>query len=111
MLIETLLTLIICIWIGWKLREISAIRLHEKMKKEQQESRIHELAEKIQGTFIEATVEKIGDIFYVHNKETGEFLAQGESPEELSDALRTRFPEKRFVMEKKDLESIGIYYE
>ena len=110
-MLETLLIIIVGIFIGWKWREISAIRLHRKMQEEKQESRIHELAEKIQGTFIEATVEKIGDIFYMHNKETGEFLAQGLTGDELSENLRTRFPDKRFVMDKKDLNEIGIYNE
>ena len=110
-MLETLLIIIVCIFIGWKWREISAVQLHRKMQEEKRESRIQELADKIQGTFVEATVEKIGDIFYMHNKETGEFLAQGFTSEELSENLRSRFPDKRFVMEKKDLNSIGIYHE
>lgn len=111
MIIEILLIIIGAIWLGWKLREISAVRLYKQMKMEEQESRILELADKIQSTFIETNVEKIGDTFYLHDKATGEFLAQGDSSEELSTNLRTRFPEKRFVMDKKDLESIGIYDE
>lgn len=111
MFIEILLIIIGAIWLGWRLREISAIRLHKQMKKQEQESRILELADEIQSTFIETNVEKIGDTFYLHDKATGEFLAQGDSSEELSTNLRTRFPEKRFVMDKKDLESIGIYDE
>jgi len=110
-MLELLLIIIASIWIGWKWREISAIRIHRKMQEEKQESRIHELAEKIQGTFIEATVEKIGDIFYMHNKETGEFLAQGFTSEELSENLSSRFHDKRFVMDKKYLNEIGIYNE
>ena len=110
-MLETLLIIIVGIFIGWKWREISAIQLHRKMQEEKQESRIQELAEKIQGTFIEATIEKIGDIFYMHNKETGEFLAQGNTSDELSENLRSRFPDKRFVMQKKDLNAIGIYHE
>ena len=110
-MLETFLIIIVGIFIGWKWREISAIQLHRKMQEEKRESRIQELAEKIQGTFIEATVERIGDIFYMHNKETGEFLAQGNTSDELSENLRSRFPDKRFVMEKKDLKSIGIYHE
>ena len=110
-MLETLLIIIVGIFIGWKWREISAVQLHRKMQEEKRESRIQELADKIQGTFIEATVERIGDIFYMHNKETGEFLAQGVTSEELSENLRSRFPDKRFVMEKKDLNSIGIYHE
>ena len=110
-MLETLLIIIVGIFIGWKWREISAIQLHRKMQEEKQESRIHQLAEKIQGTFVEATVEKIGDIFYMHNKETGEFLAQGNTSDELSENLRSRFPDKRFVMDKKDLNAIGIYNE
>jgi len=108
---ELLLIVIASIWIGWKWREISAIQTHRKMMEENRESRIQELADKIQGTFVEATVEKIGDIFYMHNKETGEFLAQGNTSDELSENLRSRFPDKRFVMDKKDLNAIGIYNE
>ena len=111
MFIETLLLVIAGIWLGWKWREISAIRMMKQQRKEEQTSRIEELAEKIQQTFIETTVEKIGNIFYLHNKETGEFLAQGESPEELSNNLRARFPKNRFVMDKNDLNMIGIYDE
>ena len=111
MFMETLLLVIAAIWVGWKWREISAIRTMEKERKKRETSRIEELADKIQQTFIETRVEKIGQIFYLHDKETGEFLAQGETPEALSSALRERFPKKRFVMDKNDLNMIGIYDE
>ena len=111
MFIETLLLVIAGIWLGWKWREISAMRLHQKMRREQQESRIIELAERIQDSFVETTVERIGDMFYLHDADTGEFLAQGEDAEELSKNLRTRFPKKKFVMDKKSLNMIGIHNE
>ena len=111
MFIETLLLVIAGIYLGWKWREISAIRMMEKERKKRETSRIEELADKIQQTFVETTVEKIGNVFYLHDKETGEFLAQGDTPKELSNALRARFPKKRFVMDKNDLNMIGIYDE
>ena len=111
-MIETLLIIVGSIVTGWKLREITAIITYRKMQQEEQkQSRIEELAEKIEQSFIEASVRKIGDIFYVHNKKTGEFLAQGKDSIEISNALRSRFPKKRFVMDKNDLIMIGLYDE
>jgi hypothetical protein len=100
---------ILGVWFGWKLREVSAIRTMEKIQKEQEHSRIEQLAEELASKWVEMTVEDQNGVFYAYRKDDGSFLAQGKDAIELSKHLNARFPDKKFTLTKEQLLMIGIY--
>lgn len=53
-------------------------------------------------------VSKINGIFYVHNKETSEFLAQGATYRDVQDALEKRFPNVTFVGMQSNMKDSGF---
>jgi len=54
---------------------------------------------------IQITIEKHGDMIYVYNKETKQFMAQGKTQGELEKILLEKFPGKRFAASESDLEA------
>lgn len=55
-------------------------------------------------------IEKYGDIYYLFDKDTDAFMAQGKTEEELKDVVTKRFPGKRFMAAEKNLEELGLKF-
>jgi RNA binding exosome subunit len=103
-----LITIAIVCWIhgasiGWKAREKHAEQVLdnflEKMKEQAKEQ---------SDDLTRITIEKHNGVFYVYNLDTKEFMAQGSTKDEVEDALRARFPEKRFACKHETLEAMGF---
>ena len=82
--------ILVSVFVGWKLREKMAIirltnHLKEEIAKEEEES-----------TIVEMIIERTGDMFYLYNKETDMFLAQGKCLDEIKLVLEIRFPHTTF---------------
>jgi len=95
---------------GWKYREIVAQRQMAAIRKAVAQY-LHEQAEDVSKRTIEIVVRREGEQFFVYNKETDEFLAQGTTHQQISDALNSRFPGKIFVANKEDLKEMGYQHE
>jgi hypothetical protein len=54
---------------------------------------------------IEINIEKHGDMIYVYDRETKQFMAQGKTREELEKILLEKFPGKRFAAPESQLET------
>jgi hypothetical protein len=96
---------IVCVFIGWKLREAYAVR---------QISRIMKLSEEHQSEVPNKQLlklEKHSAVIYAFDSETDQFLGQGESLEDLVQLLVERFPDKRFTATPDNLKELGLYNE
>lgn len=101
-----LLSLAIGFVVGWYAREYRAkLYLHrlEHMMAQNFGTMVQEAAKNV----VEISISREGDMFYVHNKTTGEFLAQGRDHATITDVLNDRFPEATFMANPDDLEKIG----
>lgn len=98
-----LLGIAIGIPIGWKYREITAF---QAVRKYQQQ-----LANAAMEKTVFISVSKLEDQFLVHNQETGEFLAQGTTHEEIRSLLNKRYPDRVFVADPKNLREVGYKHE
>jgi hypothetical protein len=87
---------------GWKAREYQATRFLTNYRKAIEES----MAAEISNTIL-IDIQREGDQFFIYNKATGEFLAQGNSHTEVSVVLSSRFPCKRFIATPQNLEDVG----
>jgi hypothetical protein len=93
---------VFCVWMGWRLREKVAIIQLDKMNRE---------VEKIEQTTIEVvkvSIEQHSGRYYAYNYDHGNFMAQGNDWESLQKSLVDLFPNKKFILEEKNLEEVGI---
>ena len=91
--------------IGWAFVQLIAVLLHFRSKRRREELR-EELAENlaiIEQQMKEMTilrVEKVGEVFYVYNQVTDEFVCQGKDIKEVNAAWLFRYPGKRAVVDE-----------
>lgn len=93
------------IW-GWKAREYQAMRFLSNYQK-----MIEEAARAETVNTIMIDVQRDGDQFFIYNKETGEFLAQGTNHADVSAILGERFPSKRFTATPENLKDVGYKHD
>jgi hypothetical protein len=80
---------------GWYARERHARRLIDKM--------FSNVEETDDPSTLKINIEKHGSMFYVYDKETNDFMAQGRTKKELESNLTQRYPDKRFAADKDNL--------
>lgn len=90
---------------GWKAREEHAKNVTEKLINHLQESVERQVEENV----IQINIEKHNDMFYVYDRETNEFMAQGSSKDEVETNLQKRYPGKRFGCAESNLSQTGFY--
>ena len=96
------------VWIGgavsgWKAREEHAKQITEKLL-----DRLQESSEQDEES-IQITIEKHNNVFYVYDRETNEFMAQGSTNDEVETNLRKRYPGKSFGCAESNLSQTGFY--
>ena len=93
-------TLAIGVKLGWDARERHATRVLDRFMENLQE----EIEEEDNRIFIE--IEQHSGSFYVFNKITKEFMAQGKTRMELEETLAKRFPGKKFAASAEVLRTL-----
>lgn len=88
-------------YLGWKYREHTAIKMMERL-------RLEEVEEYVDNRKIAIKVEKMSNIWYVYKEEDGTFMAQGNSWEEVTDRIAERYPEKRFIIDPDNAKQVGL---
>jgi hypothetical protein len=88
---------------GWNLRERYAKRLLGMIAKQ-----VEEQIEQETQNLTHIVIEKHNDTFFVYDKETNRFMAQGTTKDEVEEVLKQRFPEKRFACSEKILHEMGF---
>lgn len=98
------LSLLVGIVYGWKLREVHAKVVTKRIMEELQEG----LEEQESDEMIQITIEQHNGVFYVYGREDNQFMGQGNTKEDLEDVLAKRFPGKRFACAEKVLKEVGF---
>ena len=98
------------VWIGgavagWRAREQHAKNVTEKFIEHIQNSVQQEDEENV----VQINIEKHNAVFYVYDKETHEFMAQGSSKDEVETNLKKRYPGKSFGCSESILSQTGFY--
>lgn len=101
------LVLIFCIGIfiigaayGWDLREKYAKHLLDKL--------VTHIESEVQEDMLHIIIEKHNEMFYVYDRQTKTFMAQGKSKEELENVLHDKYPNKRFACPESVLKEVGF---
>lgn len=98
-MIEFILFIAGCV-VGWHLRESFA-----RWQLAQLTQQIQDGLPKIKS--IPIKISKIGDMIYVHNESTGQFMAQGTTHEEISEKIVKMFPNTVFLASEVDAKDTG----
>lgn len=96
------------IWflIGWAVMKILQGYLERKNLELQQE--VDELQKRIKNRFIHVNIEKHGDVYYLYEKETDRFIAQGVNMEELKTHCDSRFKNNVIFANDEELKKAGL---
>lgn len=92
--------------IGWIISKIIIGYLNAKNAG--LEEQLVELTEKIKQRVVPVTVERHGDVYYIYEKETDNFVAQGRDAEEIKQILSNRWPNKTFLADEGNVKSTGL---
>jgi hypothetical protein len=79
--------------------------LHQKMIVTRIKNLMANISDVVDKEVIQINIEKHGDMVYVYNRETKQFMAQGKTREELEEILLQKFPGKRFAAPESELQS------
>ena len=97
---EFLIVLFIGMCLGWKYREYTAVKIMAKHKED--------IANKPPPK-IELTIENTGGRLYAYLAHDGSFAAQGDNWDKLTEALRDRYPGRKFKANEDNLKDVGFY--
>lgn len=92
--------------VGWAISKI--IIGYFEAKNKVLEAELTSLAEKIKESIIHVDIEKHGSVFYLYEKDTGNFIAQGACFEEISKHCKERFKNKSVVASEEQIEQFGL---
>jgi hypothetical protein len=92
--------------LGWVVMKIAQIYLEVKNRALAEE--IDQLQQRIENRFIQVDIEKHGDVFYLFEKKTGSFVAQGTNMEQLKAHCDARFKNKVIFANDDELKSAGL---
>lgn len=70
------------------------------------ENKVSELMEEFKKSMIDSKIEVADGVYYMYNRDTNEFLAQGKTFEELEKAARAKYPDKMFNVPHKELMAV-----
>lgn len=89
---------------GWVMREYTAMRKVDRLLKNLEK----DLSEKVMENVVHVIIERTETGFYVYNKETKEFMAQGVTRLDLETNLDKRYPGKKFAASDSNLKEVGF---
>jgi hypothetical protein len=87
---------------------LKAIELYLKAKNEALKEQIKDMTSQIKDNFIYVNIEKHGEMFYLFEKETNRFIAQGSNFDEIKEHCLTRFKDKSVITDEYQMDQLGF---
>ena len=103
-MIEHIVYILCMVFVGWHLRNFVLYYKFKMLVYKMDADLKKELAENV----VNVDISRHNDVLYLHDQQTGEFLVQGKTAEELRDALGKRYPNKTFVATGSMLKQNGL---
>ena len=97
---------IIWVLVGWAIAKIARLYLEARTQVLAEE--LDQLQKRIKNRFIQVNIEKHGEVYYLFEKETGNFIAQGSNMDELKAHCDARFKNKVVFANDEELKSAGL---
>lgn len=93
----------VVIWLAMKVFETYLAAKNEVL-----EEQIKDLTQKVKDSIIHVNIEKHGEVFYLFEKDTNRFIAQGSNFEEIKEHCQTRFKNKSVIADESQMEQLGF---
>jgi len=93
----------IVIWLVMKVMQVYLIAKNEVLGKQ-----IEDMTKQIKEQIIHVDIEKHGEVFYLFEKDTNRFIAQGTNFDELKEHCVTRFKNKSIIANEDQMEQFGL---
>ena len=77
-------------------------------KNEALEEQIKEMTAQIKEQIIHVNIEKHGEVFYLYEKDTHRFIAQGSSFDEVRAHCLSRFKDKSVIADEAQMDQLGF---
>ena len=90
-------------WLVIKVWEVYLVAKNEALTEQ-----IKEMTEQIKNSVIHVDIEKHDDMFYLYNKDTREFIAQGTNFEEVKQHCEIRFKGKAVIADEIQMQQLGF---
>lgn len=74
------------------------------MSEEEMDDQVREIMDKLKKDVIPCKLEFVNNTILMYNRETNEFIAQGNSYDELEELLKQKFPDKFFDVKQEDID-------
>jgi ectoine hydroxylase-related dioxygenase (phytanoyl-CoA dioxygenase family) len=91
------------IWLVLKMVELYLVAKNAVLTKQ-----IEEMAQQIKEQIIHVDIEKHGNMFYLYEKDTNRFIAQGTSFDEVKENCEARFKGKSVVGNEDQMNQLGL---
>jgi hypothetical protein len=93
----------VVIWLIMKVWEKYLIIKNEELAKQ-----VEDMTRQIKEQIIHVNIEKYGEMYYLFEKDTNRFIAQGTNFEEVQKHCVTRFKDKSVITDESQMEQFGI---
>lgn len=94
---------LVVIWLIMKVWQTYLIAKNEVL-----EEQVKEMTRQIKEQIIHVNIEKHGEVFYLFEKDTNQFIAQGTNFEEVKQHCETRFKGKSVIGDEAQMEQLGF---
>lgn len=94
---------LVVIWLFMKVWETYLIAKNEALKEQ-----IKEMTAQIKEQIIHVNIEKHNDVFYLFEKDTHRFIAQGTNFEEVIEHCQKRFKDKSVIADEAQMDQLGF---
>ena len=94
---------LVVIWLVMKVWEKYLIAKNESLVEQ-----IRDMQAQMKNSIILVEIEKHDDIFYLYEKDTQEFIAQGTNFDEIREHCKTRFKGKAVVADEAQMDQLGF---
>ena len=94
---------LIVIWLFMKVWETYLIAKNEALTEQ-----VKEMTKQIKEQIIHVNIEKHGEVFYLFEKDTNRFIAQGSNFEEVKNHCETRFKNKSVIADESQMDQLGF---
>jgi hypothetical protein len=94
---------LVVIWLVMKVWEKYLTAKNEALVEQ-----IKDMQAQMKNSIILVEIEKHDDIFYLYEKDTQEFIAQGTNFDEIREHCKTRFKDRAVVADEVQMEQLGL---
>ena len=101
-IIDTIFWMVV-FWLLMKVVEAYLVAKNEALVEQ-----IKDMQAQIKNNVIHVEIEKHNDVFYLFEKDTHRFIAQGSNFDEVKQHCQTRFKDKAVVANEDQIEQLGL---